>query len=87
MGGVVTAIARLAAAVGFIVAIGAQICALVRIAKRDSAKAVLALVVPGYLIYYVWRSDEAMPGLLKVWLAGFLLMVFGLLVFAVVVEM
>ena len=62
---------------GFALAVGAQVFAFFHIFKKDPPKALLALILPGYVLYYVWRSDNRMPRLLRVWVVGGLMFVVG----------
>ncbi len=91
MAEILATLGRLVGAAGFLMAIGAQVLAFVRIAKSDkengTAGAMLALIVPGYVLYYVWRSDHKMPGVFRCWLAGFLLFLIGMFVIAAAAEM
>jgi uncharacterized membrane protein YoaT (DUF817 family) len=63
--------------VGFALAVGAQLVAFFHILKRDPPKAILALILPGYVLYYVWKSDDKMPRLLRFWVIGVLMFVAG----------
>lgn len=65
--------------VGYAMAAGAQLVAYFHIAKKDMPKAVLALFLPGYVLYYVWKSEDKMPRLLRVWVIGGIMFVIGML--------
>lgn len=58
-------------------AAGAQLFAYFHIAKHSVPKAVLALFIPGYVLYYVWQSDDKMPRLLRIWIIGCIMFVTG----------
>jgi hypothetical protein len=73
--------------IGFPLAVGAQIVAFIRIAKKDAAKAILALILPGYVLYYVWRSDDKMPGLLRVWVAGGVMFILGAVIVSLAMDL
>lgn len=91
MSNAIASLGKFAALLGFLIAIGAQIFAFVRIVKydkeHDSAKAMMALLVPGYILYYVWRSENRMPRVLNIWIAGFVLFIAGLITISIAVEM
>ncbi len=63
--------------VGYAMAAGAQLFAYFHIVKNSVPKAVLALFIPGYLLYYVWQSEDKMPRLLRIWIIGGLMFVTG----------
>ncbi len=73
--------------IGLPMALVAQIVAFFRIAKKDAAKALLAAIIPGYVLYYVWRSEDKMPGLLRVWIAGGVMFVVGAIVVGLAMEL
>lgn len=87
MGDFVTWLGQLCVWVGLPLAVGAQIVAFLRILNKSPVKAVLALMVPGYFLYYIWRSKERMPGLLRVWVSGFVLFVIGMVIVGLAMEM
>lgn len=63
--------------VGFLMAIGAQLYAFWHIIKTRPVKAILVLLLPGYLLYYVWLSDGRMPRALHAWFWGVVFFVTG----------
>jgi len=71
---------------GLLIAVTAQIFAFFRITQTDSVKAVLALVLPGYLLYYVWRSDNKMPRVFRAWMMGVALFVVGVVTLGIAMD-
>ena len=69
--------------IGFFGAIGIQVVIFIRIAKFDAVKALMTLIIPGYVLYYVWRFDNKMLRLIKIWILGVILFVLGILIFSI----
>ncbi len=65
---------------GLFVAFAAQLIIFVTIFKDDVFQAVLALMIPGYAVYYIWRSEKKQPRLLGLWLLGIALCVVGTII-------
>jgi len=84
---VLTVIGRLMMVLGFLGALGAQVAGFFRIGKRNPAYAGLILLLPGFLLYCMWRSEYRMPGLLRVWLWGAAAFIAGILVVFAASEM
>ncbi len=69
---------------GLLGVLGAQVYACVRIVRASAVSAVLALMVPGYVLYYVWRSPYRMPRLVRLWCGCAVAMLTGLWLITVV---
>jgi len=65
---------------GFAGAVGAQVFVCAKLLRDDMPRAVAALVVPFYLIYYVWYSERRMPRVKNVWVWGLSCFVLGFFV-------
>jgi hypothetical protein len=70
---------------GLLVTFSAQLVAVVRIFRTSTIGAFLALVLPGYVLYYVWRSEYKMPRVFRAWMLGFVTFIIGLVVVGIVV--
>lgn len=73
--------------IGLPLAILAQIIAFIHMLKRDAGHALLALILPGYVLYYVWRSEYKMPRILGAWVTGFLMFVLGAVLVGLAMDM
>ena len=71
--------------VGFFIAVGAQVLVFIRICKVDQVKAVLALILPGYVLYYMWRSENRMPRVFRTWILGVSLFAAGAVIVGIAV--
>ena len=87
MGSVLIWLGQASMWIGLPMAMVAQIVAFFRIAKRDASNAFLALILPGYVLYYVWRSEDKMPGLLRFWVTGGVMFVVGAVVVGLAMEL
>lgn len=78
-------IGQLAMLLGFLVSFAAQVVAFIKIVKHSIGHAALALLIPGFLLYYVWRSEDRMSSVLRAWAAGIAAFVLGAVVVGVTV--
>lgn len=76
---------QMAMLLGMLVSVAAQVVAFIRIVKHSIGHAALALLIPGFLLYYVWRSEYRMPRVLRAWAAGIAAFVFGAVIVGVTV--
>ena len=87
MGDVVATTGQALAVAGLAMAIIIQVYVFIRIIKTSAVSAVLALLVYGYVLYYIWRSDHRMPRVFRAYVSSVALFVVGMIVVSVGVEM
>lgn len=62
---------------GFLAAVVVQILVFWKIAKDSTLQAMLALLLPGYLLFYASSSQHRLPRLLGIWILGAVLVAVG----------
>ena len=87
MGPVVASVGQVLFYVGICMAIIIQIYAFVRIVKTSAVNAVLALFLYGYVLYYIWRSENKMPRVFRAYLLSVACFLIGMVFISVGVEM
>lgn len=68
---------------GIACAIGAQIFVFSKLARSDTARAIVALVVPFYAVYRVGHIEPRMPRVKIIWVWGIFVFIMGYFVMSI----
>jgi hypothetical protein len=87
MGTPLVTLSQVTVLLGWLIIAAVQVIVFLRIVRINRVKGLLALLIPGYVIYYIWYSENRMPRMLGALVVGVVLMVGGAIAVGLVMEM